>query len=211
MKKKIKPICLVGARPNFIKIAPIIVEFQKNNIRPILIHSGQHYDYRMSQIFFKDLNIPKPDIHLGIGSGSHGEQTGKILIKIEKILLKYKPDILVVVGDVNTTLAGALAAVKAGIPVAHIEAGLRSFDRTMPEEINRILTDQISDFLFIHSPEARDHLIREGVDRKKIFNVGNVMIDTLLAYKDKALQRKIIKDLKLEPKGYGLLTLHRPS
>jgi UDP-N-acetylglucosamine 2-epimerase (non-hydrolysing) len=165
----------------------------------------------MSQVFFKDLEIPKPDIYLGVGSGGHGEQTGKVLIEFEKVLIKYQPDIIIVVGDVNTTLAGALAGAKLLIPVAHIEAGLRSFDRTMPEEINRILTDQISDYLFIHSPEARDNLIGEGVDRKKIYHVGNVMIDTLLAHKDKAVSKDIVEKLGVNPQKYALLTLHRPS
>lgn len=172
---------IVGARPNFMKIAPIIraiCEHNRNNESPnieqILVHTGQHYDYEMSQVFFQDLGLPRPDIYLGIGSGTHAEQTAKVMIGFEKVLFEEKPDLVVVVGDVNSTLACALASVKLHIPVAHIEAGLRSFDRTMPEEINRLLTDAISDYLFTPSPDADQNLKREGISEDKIFLVGDV-------------------------------------
>ena len=195
-----KLINVVGTRPNFIKIAPIIRAIDKHNkyiyssrhashasrsISHLLVHTGQHYDYEMSKIFFEDLELPEPDIYLGVGSGTHAEQTGKVIIEFEKVLLKEKPDLVIVVGDVNSTLAAALAAVKLHIPVAHVEAGLRSYDREMPEEINRVLTDAISDYLFTHSPEADENLIREGIPKEKIYLVGNVMVDSLLYNKEK--------------------------
>ena len=192
-----KIILVAGGRPNFMKIAPIIRQLkveserskvlsQKTNdyrlktIDYLLVHTGQHYDYEMSKVFFKDLDLPEPDIYLGVGSGTHAEQTGRVMIEFEKVLFKEKPDLVVVVGDVNSTLACALASIKLDIRVAHVEAGLRSFDRTMPEEINRILTDQISDFLFTPSPDANENLKKEGVSEEKIFLVGNVMVDSLL-------------------------------
>ena len=180
-------------------------------LKPILVHTGQHYNKEMSKLFFDDLNLPSPDIYLGVGSASHAEQTAKVMVKFEKVLLEEKPDLVVVVGDVNSTIACALTAVKLSVPVAHIEAGLRSFDKTMPEEINRILTDSISTYLFTTCRDANDNLLREGISKKKIHFVGNVMIDTLLKHIDKALQSNILDKLNLIPKRYAVLTLHRPS
>ncbi|MFA6096746.1 MAG: UDP-N-acetylglucosamine 2-epimerase (non-hydrolyzing) [Candidatus Paceibacterota bacterium] len=216
-----KIICVVGARPNFIKIAPIIEEInnssrnsgRRRNITCKIVHTGQHYDYKMSGAIFKELEIPKPDYNLGIGSGSHGLQTGKIMIEFEKVCLKEDPDLVLVVGDVNSTLAASLVAAKMNIKVGHIEAGLRSFDRNMPEEINRVLTDQIADYLFVTEPSAIKNLLNEGISRKKIFYVGNVMIDTLLKHKSsiKDQNSQILKKFGLRPREYALLTLHRPS
>ncbi|MBN2186938.1 MAG: UDP-N-acetylglucosamine 2-epimerase (non-hydrolyzing) [Dehalococcoidia bacterium] len=214
-----KIISVVGARPNFMKIAPLIRAIQKHNANPqspipiqhLLIHTGQHYDYVMSQVFFQDLELPQPDIYLDVGSGTHAEQTGRTMIELEKVLFKERPDLVIVVGDVNSTLAAALAAVKLHIPVAHVEAGLRSFDRTMPEEINRLLTDAISDYLLTPSPDADENLKKEGIPDDKIFLVGDVMVDSLLYNKAKAAQSKIIQQLNLTEKGYALLTLHRPG
>ena len=200
------------------KIAPIIRAIDKHNacaegnaMESILVHTGQHYDYKMSKVFFEDLELPEPDVHLGVGSGTHAEQTGKALIEIEKVLIEHQPDLVLVVGDANSTLAGALASVKLHIPVAHIEAGLRSFDRQMPEEINRLITDTISDFLFTHSPEADENLINEGIAEKRIFFVGNVMVDSLLGHTEEAAQSKILSHLGLQPRKYAVLTLHRPE
>ncbi len=182
-----------------------------DSIAPILVHTGQHYDYEMSKIFFEDLELPEPDVYLGVGSGTHAEQTGKVMIEFEKVLIEEKPDLVVVVGDVNSTLAGALAAVKLHIPVAHVEAGLRSFDREMPEEVNRLLTDAISDYLFTPSPDADENLKREGIPAEKIFLVGDVMVDSLLYNKDKAAQRKVLSQMGLGKGQYAVLTLHRPE
>lgn len=175
------------------------------------MHTGQHYDEKMSRVFFDDLKIPRPDINLGIGGGSQAEQTGKIMIAFDETLEKLRPDLVVVVGDVNSTVACSLAAAKRGIRVAHVEAGLRSFDWSMPEEINRVLTDRLSDFLFCTEPAAVMNLRREGIDRKKIFFVGNVMIDTLLQQKRLAENSSILKELHLGLKPYAVVTLHRPS
>lgn len=202
-----KIISVVGTRPNFVKIASFMNEVSKHkDIQNILVHTGQHYDEKMSNSFFRDLEIPHPDISLGIGSGSHAEQTAKIMIEFEKVLLKEKPDLVVVVGDVNSTLACAITSFKLGIKVAHIEAGLRSFDRSMPEEINRILVDQLSDYLFITEKDAENNLINENIDPSKIFFVGNLMIDTLLMHKEKASKLNTITS-----GDYVVLTLHRPS
>jgi len=202
-----KIISVVGTRPNFVKIASLVKEFSKHpDITNILVHTGQHYDEKMSDSFFRELEIPEPDINLGIGSGSHAEQTGRIMIEFEKVLLNEKPDLVLVVGDVNSTLACALTSVKLGIKVAHIEAGLRSFDREMPEEINRILTDQISDYLFTTEKDAEKNLLNEGIAKSKIFFVGNLMIDTLLIHKERASNLK-----KPDSNDYAILTLHRPS
>jgi UDP-N-acetylglucosamine 2-epimerase (non-hydrolysing) len=211
MPLKIKIINIAGTRPNFIKIAPLLAEQKKypELIQPILVHTGQHYDFEMSRIFFQDLRIPKPDYNLEVGSGSHAWQTAKIMEKLEKVLLKENPNLVIVVGDVNSTLAGALTAAKLNIPVAHIEAGLRSFDMSMPEEINRRLTDHISDYLFVTELSGVKNLLNEGIERKKIFFVGNVMIDTLIKSKIKSKKSKILKRLRLESKNYALLTLHR--
>ena len=202
-----KIISVVGTRPNIVKIASLVKEFSKHpDITNILVHTGQHYDEKMSDSFFRELEIPEPDINLGIGSGSHAEQTGRIMIEFEKVLLNEKPDLVLVVGDVNSTLACALTSVKLGIKVAHIEAGLRSFDREMPEEINRILTDQISDYLFTTEKDAEKNLLNEGIAKSKIFFVGNLMIDTLLIHKERASNLK-----KPDSNDYAILTLHRPS
>ncbi len=209
---KIKIANIVGARPNFMKIAPLMDEMRRHEeIEPILVHTGQHYDEAMSKLFFDDLGLPKPDIYLGVGSGGHGAQTGKIMIEFERVMLENKPDVVVVVGDVNSTIACSLVAVKLGIRVAHVEAGLRSYDRTMPEEINRVLTDQISDYLFTTERKALRNLQREGVDQEKIFFTGNVMIDSLLKHRERAEQSRIMEELEVLPKHFGLVTLHRPS
>ena len=208
----LRVVVVAGARPNFMKIAPLMHELRaRSRFEAILVHTGQHYDEAMSESFFRDLDIPEPDVNLGIGSGSHAEQTGRVLIEMEKLLLREAPDALVVVGDVNSTLAASLAAVKLQIPIAHVEAGLRSGDRTMPEEINRILTDSISSWLFTTEPDGDDNLQREGIDPTRIHRVGNVMIDTLLRNLEKSRELKTLDDLDLEPQGYALLTLHRPS
>ena len=175
------------------------------------MHTGQHYDARMSEAFFRDLGLPEPDVHLGVGSGSHAAQTAGVLASLEPVLLDRRPHATVVVGDVNSTLAGALASVKLGIPVAHVEAGLRSFDPTMPEEINRVLTDRISRWLFTTEPAAGENLLREGVPPARIHFAGNVMIDTLRAHLDRARERDVRTPLGIPPGPYGVLTLHRPS
>ncbi|MBI3026889.1 UDP-N-acetylglucosamine 2-epimerase (non-hydrolyzing) [Candidatus Woesearchaeota archaeon] len=208
----LKIINVVGTRPNFIKIAPLIKEMKKHkDINPILIHTGQHYDASMSKAFFEDLNIPKPNLNLEVGSASDAAQTAKIMLKFEKALLKEKPDLVLVVGDVNSTFAAAITAKKCGIKVAHVESGLRSFDMKMPEEINRILTDHVSDFLFTTEKSANQNLINEGIDKKKILYVGNVMIDTLISHREKAKKSRILQKLGLYKKEYAVLTLHRPS
>ncbi|MEK6943368.1 MAG: UDP-N-acetylglucosamine 2-epimerase (non-hydrolyzing) [Nanoarchaeota archaeon] len=206
-----KIVSIVGTRPNFMKIAPLIKEFKKRKINHILVHTGQHYDKKMSRLFFDELNLPKPNVNLGISSGNRMEQIEKMTSEIEKVLKNENPDLVVVVGDVNSTFAGALAAKHLGIKVAHVEAGLRSFDMEMPEEINRILTDGISNFLFTTEESARKNLLNEKIPNERIFFVGNVMIDTLLQHKEKASKSKILKDLKLKKKEYCVLTLHRPS
>jgi len=211
-----KILNIVGARPNFMKIAPLIEEMKKYpKLKPLLVHTGQHYGKKMSDSFFRDLGIPKPDVNLGIGSGSHAVQTSDVMVAFEKLCLKEKPDLVLVVGDVNSTLACSLVAAKLCIPVAHVEAGLRSGDRTMPEEINRIVTDALSDYLFTTSPDAAINLKKEGISQKKIFFVGNVMIDTLLKFRKKAKTSNILNRLDLTRKGaavpFALITLHRPS
>ncbi len=211
-KCPIRVLAVAGARPNFMKIAPLLQELRaREGFETLLVHTGQHYDAAMSDSFFRDLGIPEPDVNLGVGSGSHGEQTAEVLRKIEPLLIERHPDVLVVVGDVNSTLAATLAAVKLGIPVAHVEAGLRSFDRSMPEETNRVMTDVVSEWLFTTEPAAEQNLLREGVARDRIHFVGNVMIDTLLANLDRARGLDSLERLGLEPRGYALLTLHRPS
>jgi UDP-N-acetylglucosamine 2-epimerase (non-hydrolysing) len=209
----IRLLAVAGARPNFIKIAPLMNELAKRKERfePILVHTGQHYDKAMSDSFFRDLGIPEPDVNLGVGSGSHGEQTAQVLMKIERLLIERRPHVVLVVGDVNSTLAATLAAVKLHIPVAHVEAGLRSGDREMPEEINRVLTDAVARWLFTTEAAAETNLLREGVPTEKIHFVGNVMIDTLLAHRDRALKLDTVERLGLAPQRYAVLTLHRPS
>jgi UDP-N-acetylglucosamine 2-epimerase (non-hydrolysing) len=200
-----------GARPNFMKIAPLIKEFERQKINFKFIHTGQHYDYNMSKIFLDNLGIPKPDYFLNVGSGTHALQTAKIMIEFEKVILKEKPRLVIVVGDVNSTIACALVAKKRSIEVAHIEAGLRSFDFQMPEEINRKLTDQISDYLFITERSALLNLKNEGIDSSKIFFVGNVMIDNLINNLEEARKNNYYKSLGLICGSYGVITIHRPS
>jgi len=207
-----KIACVVGARPNFMKIAPLLEAMAEYpNMVPLLVHTGQHYDYEMSQVFFEELEIPEPDVYLRVGSGSHAIQTGKIMIAFEEVVIEHKPDIILVVGDVNSTLACTLVGAKLCIPVAHVEAGVRSFDRTMPEEINRVLTDAVSDYLFTPIAEGNENLRKEGVAADKIFLVGDIMIDTLLKYRDRASSHEILNELGLEKRSYALMTLHRPS
>lgn len=211
--RKILITCIAGARPNFIKIAPILNGMKKSRIiKSCLIHTGQHHDYVLSELFFNELSIKEPDIYLGVGSSSHAIQTGRIMMGLEKELMKSMPHLVLVVGDVNSTLAASLTCAKLGIPVAHVEAGLRSRDPLMPEEINRIVTDRLSDYLFTTSDDANVNLEKEGIDKKKIFFTGNVMIDTLLKLKPKA--QKLDKRLTghgVKKGGFALLTLHRPS
>ena len=203
---------VVGARPNFMKVGPVYFELKKHSeYTPLLIHTGQHYDKNLSEIFFTQLGFPKPDVYLGVGSGTHGVQTAKIMIAFEQFLLQVKPDLVLVAGDVNSTVACAIDAVKLHIPVAHLEAGLRSYDRRMPEEINRIQTDCISSMLLTPSQDADENLIREGISKDKIFLVGNAMIDSLMQHEKKAELSTKMNDLGLKKHSYALITLHRPS
>jgi UDP-N-acetylglucosamine 2-epimerase (non-hydrolysing) len=203
---------IVGARPNFIKAFPVYDSLQNSgNYKVRLINTGQHYDKNMADIFFLQLNMTKPDVNLMVGSGSHAEQTAKIMVEIEKVFIKNKPDLVIVFGDVNSTIAAALSASKLHIPVAHVEAGLRSFDRTMPEEINRVLTDQISDLLFITSPEAKDNLTNEGKEENQIFFVGNTMIDSLIRFEEHFNGQSILTENNIQKGQFVLVTIHRPS
>jgi UDP-N-acetylglucosamine 2-epimerase (non-hydrolysing) len=203
---------IVGARPNFMKVAPIWrAVASRGALAQRLIHTGQHYDVKMSDVFFADLGMPAPDLHLGVGSGSHAEQTGKVMVALEKAFEEKRPDLVSVVGDVNSTLAAAVVAAKMLIPLAHVEAGLRSFDRTMPEEINRMVTDRLADLLLTPSADADDNLVHEGVAPERIHRVGNVMIDSLQAALPKAEALPTLKDMGLVPRGYSVCTLHRPS
>jgi UDP-N-acetylglucosamine 2-epimerase (non-hydrolysing) len=212
MGHAMKILAVAGARPNFMKIAPLVSEIKRRpGVDSYLVHTGQHYDARMSGLFFEQLNIPRPDIDLGVGSASHALQTAEIMKGFEPILLEENPDAVLVVGDVNSTLACALTAVKLEIPVAHVEAGLRSFDRSMPEEINRILTDQISRWLFVSEPSGVSNLRREGIPEERVHFVGNTMIDTLLACRARSEESRILEDLGLKDGAYGVLTLHRPG
>jgi UDP-N-acetylglucosamine 2-epimerase (non-hydrolysing) len=206
-----KIINVVGARPNFMKISPLIraMNEKKKSIEHILVHTGQHYDRSMSDDFFEQLGIPYPDINLEVGSGSHAVQTANVMIAFEKVLLEYKPDFIVVVGDVNSTIACTLVASKLGVRIAHVEAGLRSFDRTMPEEINRILTDAISDMLFTTEESGNENLKKEGLPDEKIYFVGNVMIDTLIHCLGNLPDELPFQDIK--ENEYAVITLHRPS
>ncbi len=208
-----KVFSVVGARPNFMKVAPIHRVFERYSqvVQHSIVHTGQHYSSEMSDIFFADLEMPSPAFYLGAGSGSHAEQTAKVMIAFEKICQEHHPDLVIVVGDVNSTFACAVTAVKCGLKVAHIEAGLRSFDRTMPEEINRILTDAVADFAFVTEPSGKENLLKEGWDDWRIFFVGNTMIDSLHFALPKARQSDIVEKLGLEPKRYVVVTLHRPS
>jgi UDP-N-acetylglucosamine 2-epimerase (non-hydrolysing) len=203
---------VVGARPNFVKIAPLMREMRRHRIlEPLLVHTGQHYDPDMADRFFRDLGIPRADRNLGVGSGSHAVQTAAVMKGLEPVLLETAPDIVLVVGDVNSTLAAALTAVKLGIPVAHVEAGLRSFDRMMPEEINRVLTDAVSEVLFVTEESGRRNLLREGVASERIHLVGNVMIDALEMSRDRWERSTIRQQLGVEGRPYGVVTLHRPA
>ena len=194
------------------KIAPIMHAFRKNgNFETLLVHTGQHYDENMSRLFFDELGIPKPDVNLEVGSASHTIQTAEIMKRFEQVVQDFKPDYVLVVGDVNSTIACGLVAAKLGVKLIHVEAGLRSFDRTMPEEINRLLTDSISDLLFVTEQSGIDNLKNEGIDPDKVYFVGNVMIDTLMANKEKARKSDVLKRLGLSAKGYAVITLHRPS
>lgn len=204
-----KPAFVFGTRPEIIKLAPVVRAFIERGVEPLLIHTGQHYDYEMSRVFLEELELPPIDHHLEVGSGTQAEQTGKAMIKIERVLMEEKPDVTLVQGDTNTVLAGALASVKLKIPVAHVEAGLRSFDRTMPEEINRILADHASEVLFPPTEEARKNLEREGIT-ENVYVVGNTIVDAVLQNAEVAEKKSsILERLGLEPKGYVLITAHR--
>ena len=208
----LKLMLVAGARPNFMKIAPLLWEIQKrDDVDAFLVHTGQHYDAQMSERFFAELRIPAPDANLAVGSGSHAAQTAEVMKRFEPVLEQHKPDGVVVVGDVNSTLACALTAVKLGVPVAHVEAGLRSFDRAMPEEINRILTDAISTRLFATEPSAVVNLRSENIPAQRIHLVGNVMIDTLIACRAQIAAAPILDTLGVLPRGYAVLTMHRPA
>lgn len=214
-----KIISVVGARPNFMKMAPIHKQLLKHKSKVVhkIVHTGQHYDKKMSDVFFKELELPKPDIYLGVGSKSHAEQKAHIMIEFEKVLLKEKPDLVLVYGDVNSTIAASLVSSKIlnskgkTIPVAHIESGLRSFDRTMPEEINRMVTDVISDYLFVTEPSGVKNLKHEGIQNSKIYFVGNTMIDSLIFYMKKIMRSVILSELCISKNYFALITLHRPS
>ena len=213
MKHPIKILNVVGARPNLIKIAPLMKEYTKfpEAIKATLLHTGQHYDRDMSQVFFSDLGIREPDIALGVGSGSHAVQTARVMIGFEEAVLRVQPDLVLVVGDVNSTMACTIVAAKLNVPVAHVEAGLRSFDRTMPEEINRIVTDRLADLLFTTSEDANTNLMREGIPEDRIFFVGNTMIDSLLAMRSKIELDGTEARFGLQNEPFALVTLHRPS
>jgi len=209
----VKIINVVGARPNFMKMAPIIEDMNKysDQIEHLLVHTGQHYDERMSKSFFDDLGMPKPDINLEVGSGSHAEQTARIMVEFEKVCIRENPDLVIVVGDVNSTMACTITAKKLKIKVANVEAGLRSRDMSMPEEINRLCTDVLCDYLFTTDYIANENLRHEGISKDKILFVGNVMIDTLVKHREMASRLTLRDDLGLMPGGYATLTLHRPS
>lgn len=208
-----KIINVVGARPNFMKMAPIIEAMNRRHDRfhHLLVHTGQHYDERMSKSFFTDLGMPRPDIDLEVGSGSHAEQTGRVMVEFEKVCVEHKPDLVIVVGDVNSTMACAITAKKLGIRVAHVEAGLRSRDMAMPEEINRLCTDVLCDFLFTTDRFANANLVAEGIPEERIFFVGNVMIDTLLKHREMAQKLDLMNAWGLSSRSFATLTLHRPS
>lgn len=209
----LKVINVVGARPNFMKVAPVVEAMRRRagEFAPLVVHTGQHYDARMSDDFFRDLGLPTPEVHLGVGSGSHAQQTAAVMQRFEPVVLERRPDWVLVVGDVNSTLACALVCSKLCVPVAHVEAGLRSRDRTMPEEINRLLTDQIADLLLTPSRDADENLKAEGIPEGRIRFVGNVMIDSLFSQLKRAEQSTVREDLGVAGKDYAALTLHRPS
>jgi UDP-N-acetylglucosamine 2-epimerase (non-hydrolysing) len=213
MRIRPKILAVVGARPNFMKTAPVLAELgrQSESFESILVHTGQHYDEAMSQIFLEELGVGEPDYFLGVGSGTHAQQTARAMELLEPLLHEIRPDMVLLPGDVNSTLAASLVAAKLGIPIGHIEAGLRSFDRTMPEEINRIVADHLADLFFIHSPEARENLLREGCDRTQIHDVGNTMIDTLVAMRTRIEELDAPSMYDLERGNYLMVTLHRPA
>lgn len=209
-KKKI--FLVAAARPNFMKIAPVYHALKSESwALPLVIHTGQHYDITMSRFFFDDLELPEPYINLGVGSGTHGQQTGRVVMAFEKLAMEEAPDLTVVVGDVNSTMACTIAAAKLGLKVAHLEAGLRSFDRSMPEEINRIVTDTLADILWTPSPDADENLLKEGISAEKIKRVGNIMIDSFELLKPKIEKEEALKRFDLEKGNFALVTLHRPS
>lgn len=216
MHERLKIIVVAGARPNFMKVAPLVRAMHRYpELEVCLVHTGQHYDFGLSTVFFDDLGIPRPEYELGVGSGSHATQTAEIMKRFELVCLNEQPGLVVVVGDVNSTVACSLVAAKLGIPLAHVEAGLRSFDRSMPEEINRVVTDALADYLFTTEEKANANLVREGVERRRIYYVGNVMIDTLRQWQARAAHSLILHQLKLQDgegiHPYGVVTLHRPS
>ena len=207
-----KILSVVGARPNFMKVAPLHRVFEsRDHVTSRIVHTGQHYDEEMSDIFFRQLGLPEPDVYLGVGSGSHAEQTARVMTAFEEVVLDEDPDIVGVVGDVNSTVACSLVAAKCHVPVAHVEAGLRSGDRNMPEELNRIVTDQLAEFLFVTEPSGVEHLRAEGRPEEAIHFVGNVMIDSLVQFREKAQERSILDDLEVTAGEYILTTMHRPS
>lgn len=208
-----KVLNIVGARPNFMKMAPIVAEMRRRNkeISQLLVHTGQHYDEAMSASFFRDLGMPEPDINLEVGSGSHAQQTARVMMAFEAVILEHRPDWVVVVGDVNSTIACALVATKLGVKVAHVEAGLRSRDWSMPEEVNRVLTDRIADLLLTPSADGDENLLQEGIAAQRIVRVGNVMIDTLFMQVGRAKELNVCAALEVTPREFGVVTLHRPS
>jgi UDP-N-acetylglucosamine 2-epimerase (non-hydrolysing) len=208
----VRLLYVVGARPNFMKVAPVLKAVAARGFaEQVLVHTGQHYDAAMSDVFFRDLGMPAPDVFLGVGSGTQAEQTGRVMLAFEPVVAERRPDLVVVAGDVNSTMAAAIVAAKAVVPVAHIEAGLRSFDPGMPEEVNRIVTDRLSELLLTPSPDGDENLRREGVPAERIVRVGNAMIDSLVAARPLARARPVLAELGLAPRGYVLVTLHRPS
>ena len=209
----VRIVYVVGTRPNFVKTAPVIGALRERlpDGRHALVHTGQHYDRMMSEVFLEELGVPEPDYMLEVGSGSHSQQTARVMERLEPVLAEERPDLAIVPGDVNSTLAAALTVAKMGIPLAHVEAGLRSFDRTMPEEVNRVVTDHLADRLFVHSPEAVDNLHAEGIPAERVHLVGNTMIDTLVALEDRFRAAGAATRLGVAPGGYALVTLHRPA
>jgi len=208
----LKICCVCGARPNFMKISAVIAAAEPQpELECVLVHTGQHYDERMSKLMFKDLGLPRPDFNLEVGSASHAVQTAEVMVRFEPVLVDLQPDLVLVVGDVNSSLACSLVAVKLGVPVGHVEAGLRSFDRGMPEELNRVATDALSDLLFVSEASGVDNLRREGAPQDNVFFVGNVMIDTLLRNRHRAEESRVLERVGVEPGDYAVLTLHRPS
>jgi UDP-N-acetylglucosamine 2-epimerase (non-hydrolysing) len=213
MAAPLRVLAVVGTRPNFMKVAPVLAALTRRGpaFSTTLVHTGQHYDEAMSDVFLQDLGVGPPDHVLGVGSGTHAQQTARVLERMEEVLVERRPDVVLVPGDVNSTLGAALATAKAGIPLGHIEAGLRSFDRTMPEEVNRVLTDAVSDLLFVHSPEAVGNLVREGIDPARIHSVGNTMIDSLVATRPRIDAAGARDRIGLRAEEYVVVTLHRPA